>query len=360
MPCPPTQWRLDRPDENQELAAFFAAGGVAAILTDTVPGLACAVDQLGARKRIGAAKGSSDDKPMSVHLRHLDDLKRLMPSPPAGLAHWFENYLPGPFTVLLPTDWLDIPRNWGWQWPSLGVRLPNSMQYLTAAPTWQTPLLATSINTHGDSPLTELEPIEKWLSAFPEIAQALEPWASPTGRASGVLDLSNKPTWLREPETMPRLPGKNILVVCTGNTCRSPLAAALLRQAVAKSWQITSSDLADYGWCIESAGTAAMDGMPISSGSAEVAHEWGIDLSQHAAQSLATALNKPWDLILAMGPHHLCDLDTDTRAELLHPLGQAVADPYGCSVDVYRQCREEMSQAAQQRCAAWRKWSSAE
>lgn len=128
-----------------------------------------------------------------------------------------------------------------------------------------------------------------------------------------------------------------ILFVCTGNTCRSALAAALARQVADERGLRTIE--------IGSAGTSAIEGQPASDGSLLVGIERQLDLTDHRARQLTPELVQRADLILVMGPHHLERVEAlggVGKAYLLTDFssrtneGRAVSDPFGGDLDVYR------------------------
>src|SRR5215213_9386709 len=125
-----------------------------------------------------------------------------------------------------------------------------------------------------------------------------------------------------------------ILFVCTGNTCRSPLAEVIARKIAIER------GLADVE--VVSAGTSAHDGAPASDGALLVGMERGMDLVTHRAQTLSRDLVRDADLILAMGPHHLERIEALGGAGRSYLLSEyashgsssrAISDPIGAELD---------------------------
>lgn len=136
---------------------------------------------------------------------------------------------------------------------------------------------------------------------------------------------------------------KTVLVVCTGNSCRSPMAAGWLNR-----------HFAGTGWRAESAGVAAWGGSSASPAAIEVMREVGIDLTAHRSRALTPAMVEKADVVLAMTNGHLRELarrfpEAKSKMFLVKSFGlgeaQDVADPIGLSLDVYRHVRDEMIQA---------------
>ena len=135
-----------------------------------------------------------------------------------------------------------------------------------------------------------------------------------------------------------------VILVCTGNTCRSPLAEALLRKALAARGA--------NGIEVASAGTGAWEGAPASEAAYLVGLEHGLDLSGHRARLITGELIRSADLILTMARHHRARVLELGGGSQVHLLGEfagrsgsaaEVADPYGADLEVYRETRDELA-----------------
>jgi protein-tyrosine-phosphatase len=135
----------------------------------------------------------------------------------------------------------------------------------------------------------------------------------------------------------------HILFICTGNTCRSPIAAAIARQ-VAEERGLSNLE-------VSSAGTSAAEGQPASDGALLVGLERQLDLTEHRARQVSPELVQAADLILVMGPHHLERIEALGGAGKAHLLtsyasrgadDRSVSDPFGGDLGTYRVTVEEL------------------
>lgn len=137
----------------------------------------------------------------------------------------------------------------------------------------------------------------------------------------------------------------NILLVCTGNTCRSPMAAAMLRQILREY----GADLEQFH--IVTAGLAAASGWPASPGAVYAMQLRGLDISEHRSQAVNRDLVEKADIILAMTRaqrEHLLDkypehmLKINTLAGMAGENGLDILDPFGMDAVKYVESANEI------------------
>lgn len=130
---------------------------------------------------------------------------------------------------------------------------------------------------------------------------------------------------------------KRVLFVCTGNTCRSPMAQGLLNHLANEeklSVQATSAGL-------------AADGDPISPNALAVLREIGIDMSYHRSRFLNENDIENANAVFCMTQSQLLTVVSiyPSCADRLYLLGGGIEDPFGGNLDIYRACRDKIRDA---------------
>ncbi|MFO7900866.1 MAG: L-threonylcarbamoyladenylate synthase [Planctomycetota bacterium] len=330
------RFRVEKGDASspavREAAELLAAGGLVAFPTETVYGIGANADDEAAMERLRRVKQRPAGKPFTVHIADADQVSRFVTHVPAIGRKLMDRFWPGPLTIIFE------------QSPgTVGLRLPaheTARAFIRAA---GVPVVAPSANVSGEAPAVTAAEV---LARFDGRIDAVLAGGEAALRQASTVVRVGPSGWelLREgiiTESMvEQALQTNILFVCTGNSCRSPIAEALCRRALAEHHDVAESELGRLGYDVSSAGTATVAGGRPSRGALAAGEQAGIDISEHRTQPITRKLLKNADRIFVMTRQHLAAVrdtcpDAAADTELLDPAGEEISDPIGLPADQF-------------------------
>jgi L-threonylcarbamoyladenylate synthase len=322
-------------------------GGCVGFPTESSYAIAIALDADRARSVVRELERAGWHSGASFHADR-EDAIRALPVVTFAARRLAKRYLPGPLVIVVHDAKTSL---------QVAVRVPGY------GPTREVIRLAgRALVVH-----------EPWpLDATPPPAELASDPRAVGSRFAGIVDLvlDGGPTRLFEPPAVVRAdaddlavvrPGilsvndlmhiaqRRILFVCAGNTCRSPMAAALLVRALAQRLDIEPRAVASAGFVVSSAGAYAAPGMPASRGAKHAMTHYEIGLAAHRSTPVDLDLLAGQDRVFALTGSILEDLESAAvrgpRIEHIRR-GEAVRDvrdPFGGDDAVYAACAAELA-----------------
>jgi tRNA threonylcarbamoyl adenosine modification protein (Sua5/YciO/YrdC/YwlC family) len=313
----------------REVAQACKEGKVIVFPTETVYGIGGMMSAPGVEKRLREIKGRSDTKPFAYHIGDWVMLDALKVKKTPLLCTMARQFWPGPVTLVV----LDTTGQ------KIGIRFPRNRIALALILEAGEPFIASSANRSGKpSAHTAHHVIEELQGAFDQL---IDGGKTELMLDSTVVDLTEEvPVILRKGAqgadveravgkiVSGKCPRKRILVVCTGNSCRSPMAEGWLRREIQKKG--LSSEIE-----VISCGTIARDGLPCTPEAELVMRNREIDLSGFRSRRCRKGDLWSSDLVLAMSTQH-----AEAMADMLPSVKEKmitlnVEDPIGMSMQVY-------------------------
>jgi tRNA threonylcarbamoyl adenosine modification protein (Sua5/YciO/YrdC/YwlC family) len=336
----------------------LAEGGVAALPTETVYGLAASALDEEAVARLLTMKGRSQSKPLTLAIKSADEARDYAPDLCSMGRRLARRCWPGPVTLVVDDSHPDslvrqLPpgvRQAVSPQQTIGLRVPGHPMILAVLRMLAGPLTLTSANRSGTPEAVNAKQI---VDVFgDQVNLVIDDGPCRFGQPSSVVRVAGGRYEILRPGVVPartlqRLSSLLVLFVCTGNTCRSPMAAMLCRQMIADRLGCPIDQLEDRGVMVMSAGIAAEDGGRATEEAVEVMSELGLDLDGHETQPLSEPLARHADFIYAMTRSHREAIvaqwpSAAERTEVLSADGGDICDPIGGPVDRYRGCAERL------------------
>lgn len=352
-------------EKIQAAARALDAGRLVAFGTETVYGIGCRV-RADSIRRLDEVKGRSGGKRYTLHIPDPQAVARYVPTIPLRGRKLIANGWPGPLTIVFELDREALGQQRGvfgddafgvlYENGTVGIRCPDNRIAQELLRWAAEPIVAPSANLDGKAPATDADGVLAQLDGRIDIL--LDGGECKYKKSSTVVKMAGgQPIMLREgvysAKDIAEMSLIRILFVCAGNTCRSPMAAALCEKKLSEELNCTVDEIEVRGYKIASAGLMGGTGIPASKEVVSICAREGIELSKHRSRALTSAEAEVSDYIFAMSKNHrervleICPAAAEKC--LLLDAGGEISDPIGAGDDVYEECAKQIERALAER-----------
>jgi len=343
----------------------LSQGGLVAFPTETVYGLAGRADLPDSLDKLAELKERPSSKPFTLHIGQKSLVNRYIPELSPVNRQFLRKAWPGPLTVIFSlneqqerlvreilSDELIAAL---YHNSTIGMRLPDNRVAQRLLDGVDGPVVAPSANLADEAPPTSADEVLEQLDG--RIDLVLDGGPTRYARPSTIVRLNDDMEVIRagvlDSETVGRMRSLTVLFVCTGNTCRSPMAQGLCGKQLAEKLGCSVDQLAAKGYKIISAGVAGRDGVGASSEAVEACGQMGVDIAGHRARRLTVDVVNQADFIFVMTRAHrkaVLELARQGADRVVLLAGQdEIEDPLGMGIEQYRECARLIERCLRQR-----------
>jgi L-threonylcarbamoyladenylate synthase len=357
----------EKPEKGKifEAVRIIDSGGLVAFPTETVYGIACRVQE-DLLERLNDVKGRDPNKYYSLHIGRKEEVNRYVPSMGIRVKKLFQEGWPGPITIVFELDDEELEKKRGdfdddvfrnlYKDGRIGIRCPDNKIASMFLSSVEGAVVAPSANETSQPPAVDAGQVIDSFSG--KIEMILDGGACKYKQSSTVVrvkrgNLGILRKGVYSEEQINELSCVQILFVCTGNTCRSPMAEGMFKKKLAEKLSCKVDELGRMGYKVFSAGILDLKGAPASSESVAACACKGIDISSHQSQPLTVELISKSDLIFGLSCEHCARVvslvpEAGEKCKLLAE-GRNIPDPLGKSQQVYQECSDLIEEAVKQR-----------
>jgi len=347
----------DSRDVVHRAVQALAEGKLVAFPTETVYVLAASALCEPAVERLAAVHRWTPEHPLALAVKSAAEAQDYVPEmSPLGLR-LARRCWPGPLTLVVADD---HPESVVRQLPSLvreavtsggmiGLRVPAHAAIHDVLRMIAGPIVLSTVQRDGTEAVTAQQVVEQ---AGDDVQLVLDDGRSRFGQPASVVRVRDRQlevlrAGVVSEQNLRRLSSLMILFVCTGNTCRSPMAERICRHLLAQRLQCKAEELPDRGVMVVSAGTSGMMGGRAAREAVQVLSDSGIDLADHETQPLTEQLVRHADFLLVMTRAHRQAIlnewpEAAERTRLVCRSGQDVPDPIGGPSEEYQRCAAQI------------------